>query len=111
MPINLGTDMPTIAPEIGEKALEIIAKHSRKADGNKVTLTELKEDYFLYTTLDGELDYDSLEKLELAMALEEQFNAEVPEDEFSEINTIGGVLKVIAKYRQSVLYDIRSHNN
>ncbi|MEY4340147.1 MAG: acyl carrier protein [Actinomycetota bacterium] len=43
-----------------------------------------------------DLDADSLDLVELVMALEEEFGVEVPEDELAEVKTVGQAYDLVA---------------
>lgn len=53
-------------------------------------------------TFDGDLKADSLDVVELVMALEEEFDIEIPEDEAEKIRTVGDAVRYIEKKRQEV---------
>jgi acyl carrier protein len=55
-------------------------------DADKVTLE---------ASFGGDLDADSLDLVELVMALEEEFNVEVPEDEIEGVKTVGQAYNLI----------------
>ncbi|MEY4174820.1 MAG: acyl carrier protein [Actinomycetota bacterium] len=42
-----------------------------------------------------DLDADSLDLVELVMALEEEFDVEVPEDELAEVKTVGQAFDIV----------------
>ena len=55
-------------------------------DADKVTLE---------ASFGDDLDADSLDLVELVMALEEEFNVEVPEDEIEGVKTVGQAYNLI----------------
>lgn len=55
-------------------------------DADKVTLD---------ASFGDDLDADSLDLVELVMALEEEFNVEVPEDEIEGVKTVGQAYNLI----------------
>jgi acyl carrier protein len=67
--------------KFSENAVEILA-----VDPSKVTMEASFAD---------DLDADSLDLVELVMALEETFNIEVAEDELKEIRTVGEAFELI----------------
>ncbi len=44
-----------------------------------------------------DLDVDSLSMVEVAMAVEEKFNAKIPDDELSNLKTVGDAISYIEK--------------
>jgi len=48
------------------------------------------------TSFVDDLGADSLDSIELVMALEEKFDIEIPDEDSEEINTVGDVVKYIA---------------
>jgi len=67
--------------KFSENAVEILA-----VDPSKVTME---------ASFAGDLGADSLDLVELVMALEETFNIEVAEDELKEIRTVGEAFELI----------------
>ena len=68
-----------------EKMKEIIAEQL-SVDADEVTLeASFKED----------LDADSLDLFELVMALEEEYDVEIPSDDLAELNTVGDVINYL----------------
>ena len=47
------------------------------------------------TTIQGDLGADSLDIVEMIMALEETYNLQVPDDTASELKTVGAIVKYI----------------
>lgn len=45
--------------------------------------------------LEEDLDADSLDKIELVMALEEEFGISIPDDELAAIKTVGEAVRLI----------------
>jgi acyl carrier protein len=43
-----------------------------------------------------DLDADSLDLVELVMALEEEFNIEVPEEDLEGVTTVGGAFNIVS---------------
>ena len=66
--------------KFSENAVEVLA-----VDPSKVTMEATFED----------LGADSLDLVELVMALEETFDIEVGEDELKDISTVGGAFELI----------------
>jgi len=50
----------------------------------------------LETSFIDDLGADSLDSIELAMALEDKFNLEIPDEDVEKMNTVGDVVKYIA---------------
>jgi acyl carrier protein len=66
----------------------------------KVTVEELsvKEEEVLETSsFQDDLGADSLDVVELVMALEDEFGIEIPDDEVGEIKTVGAAVEYIEK--------------
>ncbi|MEG1504717.1 MAG: acyl carrier protein [Lachnospiraceae bacterium] len=70
-----------------EKVKEIVAE-SLGADINKITEE---------TTFKEDLGADSLDLFELVMALEEEYNVEIPTDDLEKILTVGDVIAYLGK--------------
>ncbi|MEF9945591.1 MAG: acyl carrier protein [Lachnospiraceae bacterium] len=70
-----------------EKVKEIVAE-SLGADINKITEE---------TTFKEDLGADSLDLFELVMALEEEYNVEIPTDDLEKILTVGDVIAYLDK--------------
>ena len=79
--------MPTQA-EIREKVVDLIAK-SFKLD--PATITDEK-------SFQDDLGADSLETVELVMALEEEFGIEISDEDAEKIRTVGDALKFISEH-------------
>jgi acyl carrier protein len=45
----------------------------------------------------GDLNLDSLDTVELALALEEQYGVEIPEADMEDVSTVGDVVELIEK--------------
>ena len=68
-----------------EKIQEIVAEQLN-CDVENVTMeTNFKDD----------LDADSLDIFELVMALEEEYNVEIPSEDLNELNTVEDVIKYL----------------
>jgi acyl carrier protein len=48
-----------------------------------------------------DLDVDSLSMVEVAMAVEEKFNAKIPDDKLSELKTVGDAISYIEQHGQN----------
>ena len=46
-----------------------------------------------------DLDVDSLSMVEVAMAVEEKFNAKIPDDKLSELKTVGDAIDYIKEHQ------------
>lgn len=68
-----------------EKIQEIVAEQLN-CEASQVTMeTNFKDD----------LDADSLDLFELVMALEEEYNVEIPSEDLTELNTVEDVIKYL----------------
>jgi len=76
---------------IEEKVKELIAENLG-VDADKV----LPEASFV-----DDLDADSLDQVELILALEEEFDTTIPEEEASKITTVGEAINYINKHVES----------
>ena len=65
-----------------EKMKEIIADQLGVSEDEVTLEASFKED----------LDADSLDLFELVMALEEEYDVEIPSDDLAELNTVGDVI-------------------
>lgn len=68
-----------------EKMKEIIADQLGVSEDEVTLEASFKED----------LDADSLDLFELVMALEEEYDVEIPSDDLAELNTVGDVIKYL----------------
>ena len=68
-----------------EKMKEIIADQLGVSEDEVTLEASFKED----------LDADSLDLFELVMALEDEFNVEIPSDDLAELNTVGDVINYL----------------
>ena len=67
-----------------EKMKEIIADQLGVSEDEVTLEASFKED----------LDADSLDLFELVMALEEEYDVEIPSDDLAELNTVGDVINL-----------------
>ncbi|MEI3219984.1 MAG: acyl carrier protein [Lachnoclostridium sp.] len=72
-----------------EKIIEIIADALGVDAGNITAASSFKED----------LNADSLDLFELVMALEEEFDVEIPTEDLEQITTVGDVEKYIEEHK------------
>ena len=72
--------------DILEKVKELIADQLDVAD--KESITE-------GSSITDDLGADSLDGVDLVMALEDEFGIEIPEDEVENIKTVGDIIKYI----------------
>ena len=68
-----------------EKMKEIIADQLGVTEDEVTLEASFKED----------LDADSLDLFELVMALEEEYDVEIPSDDLAELNTVGDVINYL----------------
>ena len=68
-----------------EKMKEIIADQLGVSEDEVTLEASFKED----------LDADSLDLFELVMALEEEYDVEMPSDDLAELNTVGDVINYL----------------
>lgn len=68
-----------------EKMKEIIADQLGVSEDEVTLEASFKED----------LDADSLDLFELVMALEEEYDVEIPSDDLAELNTVGHVINYL----------------
>ena len=68
-----------------EKMKEIIAEQLGVSEDEVTLEASFKDD----------LDADSLDLFELVMALEEEFDVEIPSDDLTELNTVGDVINYL----------------
>jgi acyl carrier protein len=74
--------------EIFEKVKKIIVDQLGTAEGNVTTSSSFIDD----------LGADSLDIVELVMALEEQFNIEIPDEDAEKVSTVGDVVDYIKEH-------------
>ncbi|MBU5460966.1 acyl carrier protein [Anaerostipes sp. MSJ-23] len=68
-----------------EKMKEIIAEQ----------LSVSEDEVTLEASFKDDLDADSLDLFELVMALEEEYDVEIPSDDLAELNTVGDVINYL----------------
>ena len=68
-----------------EKMKEIIADQ----------LSVSEDEVTLEASFKDDLDADSLDLFELVMALEEEYDVEIPSDDLAELNTVGDVVNYL----------------
>ena len=68
-----------------EKTKDIIADQLGVSEDEVTLEASFKED----------LDADSLDLFELVMALEEEYDVEIPSDDLAELNTVGDVINYL----------------
>ena len=61
-----------------------------------VDVLSVSEEVVPEASFADDLDADSLDLVELVMALEEEFGVEVPEDELAEVKTVGQAYDLVA---------------
>lgn len=71
-----------------EKLREVICRY---VEIDPSTLTE-------DTNIRSELGLNSLELINIAVAIEDEFDVEIPDREVSNIETLGDAIKIIEKY-------------
>ena len=71
--------------ETFEKIRDIIAEQLDVADKDSITETSVITD----------LGADSLDVVDLVMAIEDEFSVEIPEDEVENIKTVGDIVKYV----------------
>ncbi len=72
--------------DILEKVKDLIADQLDVADRDSITES---------SSITDDLGADSLDVVDLVMALEDEFNVEIPEDEVENIKTVGDIIKYI----------------
>lgn len=58
-----------------------------------------EDDITLSVQLQNELGADSLDIVELMMALEDEFDLTIPDAEYGQLRTVGDVLRLLRRYR------------
>ena len=64
----------------------------------KIICEQLEIDSHLVTedaSISGDLGADSLDRVDLSMSIEEEFNLEVPDDVLDHVRTVGDIVKFI----------------
>ena len=74
---------------IFDRIREIIAEQLSVEDIEKITLE---------TSLTNELEADSLDAVEIIMALEEEYDIEIPDEVAEEFKTVGDIVKCVEDY-------------
>ena len=63
------------------------------------TLSKNESEIKVEASLTDDLGADSLEIVELAMAMEEEFNIEIPDEDIEKIATVKDIVDYIAEHR------------
>ena len=58
-------------------------------------LSVSEDEFTLEASFKDDLDADSLDLFELVMALEEEYDVEIPSDDLAELNTVGDVINYL----------------
>jgi acyl carrier protein len=74
---------------IFDRIREIIAEQLSVEDIEKITLE---------TSLTNDLEADSLDAVEIIMALEEEYDIEIPDEVAEEFKTVGDIVKCVEDY-------------
>ena len=74
---------------IFDRIREIIAEQLSVEDIEKITLE---------TSLTNDLEADSLDAVEIIMALEEEYDIEIPDEVAEEFKTVGDLVKCVEDY-------------
>lgn len=72
--------------DIFEKVKDLIAEQLDVPDKDSITET---------ASISDDLGADSLDVVDLVMALEDEFSVEIPEDQVENIKTVGDIVKYI----------------
>jgi acyl carrier protein len=75
---------------------EDIAKRVKKIIAEQLGVKE--EDVNESSSFVDDLGADSLDTVELVMALEEEFGCEIPDEEAEKITTVGGAIKYVEEH-------------
>ena len=76
------------------------------AESLGVEVEEITEE----TSFKEDLSADSLDLFELVMALEEEFEVEIPTEDLEQIATVGDVVKYVEEHKQVVKMKINYEN-
>ena len=75
---------------IFEKVREIIAE--------QLCVDDIEEKITMETSLTKDLEADSLDAVEIIMALEEEYEIEIPDEVAEEFKTVGDIVKCVEDY-------------
>jgi acyl carrier protein len=84
-----------VAEETEDKTLAELAAILEEVAGVK------PEDVTPSKSFVDDLDVDSLSMVEVAMAVEEKFNAKIPDEELSKLKTVGDAVKYIEQHAKA----------
>ena len=76
--------------DIFEKVKDLIADQLDVDDKDSITES---------SSITDDLGADSLDVVDLVMALEDEFNVEIPEDQVENIKTVGDIVKYIEEHQ------------
>jgi acyl carrier protein len=78
--------------EVFNKVVDIISQHLEIVNREKISME---------TTFQQDLNADSLDLVEIIMALEEEFELEIPDEAAEKMSTIGDVIRYVENNKVS----------
>ncbi|KAG4304769.1 hypothetical protein PORY_001822, partial [Pneumocystis oryctolagi] len=81
--------------DIEKRIMNIVKEFDKVTDPSKITPT---------SSFSTDLGLDSLDTVEVVMAIEEEFNIEIPDKEADEIRTIGDAITYISKHPDGIFF-------
>jgi len=78
---------------VGEKQQEIYAVIKDHLEGRGIESGDIK----MEADLAGDLGLDSLDTVELTLALEQEYNIEIPDEELTDLTTVKDAVELIEK--------------
>lgn len=84
--------------DIESRVLNIVKAFDKVKDPSKISVT---------SSFGDDLGLDSLDTVEVVMAIEEEFNVEIPDEEADKIVSVGQAVEYISKHPEGIAYMLK----